>query len=223
METDGTPTWSLQDVEERAAANPRSFFIPERAEREAVEPGTLVKLIFPIAEPVRAALGDDAPAAERMWVRVTDRDDGGYVGRLANEPVVIPDLAEGDRIELAAEHIAAVHGGAPDPHAGRVAFASESLFEGPDGRPGVTEVGAVAFEPDDAGRSTADGREVSGWSLFAGDETAAQLDDPDRIRLADLGWLLARYPELADLVDGHDGTGAHWIRDGDELTRIPTD
>lgn len=76
-----------------------------------------------------------------------------------------------------------------------------------------TVVGAVHFDPTDRGRALGDGRTVSGWSVFAGDETTEELEDPERLRLPSLSWVLERDPSLADVTDAHDGTEAFWTRD----------
>lgn len=46
----------LGNGELRNQQNPRTFFIPTRAEREAVKPGELVKLLFEVVDPT-----DDMP------------------------------------------------------------------------------------------------------------------------------------------------------------------
>lgn len=97
----------------------------------------------------------------------------------------------------------------PDPYEGLAAFASERLFEPDD--PGI---GIATFEPDDAGRAVAD-RELSGWMFLAGDETAADVDDPERIRLPDLSMLMDHHPELQALLDDHDGAAGSWRHDDD--------
>jgi hypothetical protein len=74
------PTWTLLDAVEQNAAHPRSFFIPSAEVREGLAPGDRVKLVF-------VERRDDG--GERMWVTVTERtSDGGYVGRLDNDPGV---------------------------------------------------------------------------------------------------------------------------------------
>lgn len=201
---DTAPTWVLLDAVEQHAANPRSFFIPDAAEREGLQPGDHAKLVFQLADHA-----GDGPGAERMWVQVTDRAPGGYVGQLDNEPVVIPGLVAGARVEFEPRHVIQVPADAPDPYEGQVAFASARLFDEDD--PGV---GVATFDPDDAGRPVADGRTLSGWSLLAGDETEEQVADPEAIRLPSLPWLLERHPELQAVLDDHDGTEASYLRDG---------
>lgn len=76
-------------------------------------------------------------------------------------------------------------------------------------------VGAVAFEPSERGRALGDGRTISGWSVFVGDETEEELEDPERIRLPSLARVLEQDPTLAEVIDHHDGARAHWsLEDG---------
>jgi hypothetical protein len=198
----GLPRWRVVDGEVQAAANPRSFFIPSLERRTSLGADDLVKLVFEVVG------GDDEGAGERMWVRVTDTAPGGYVGTLENEPIVIDGLWPGARVEFEPRHVIGVWDDEPDPLEGLAAFASARLLEDDALEPGV-----VTFDPDHDGHELEDGRTVTGWELFVGDETPAELDDPERIRIPSLAWLVQRYPELLELVDAHDGSETSWIRD----------
>ena len=95
--------WRLANVEERAQAAPDTFAIPPLAEREALRPGDLAKLVFLDDEPGRG------PGGERMWVEIDDvtiRMDIAYGGVLRNSPVVVAGLSFGDRVRFGPEHIA---------------------------------------------------------------------------------------------------------------------
>lgn len=203
------PSWRLLDAVEQADANPRSFFIPDAAAREGLQSGDWAKLVFQLVDPT-----DEGPSAERMWVQVTDRAPGGFVGRLENDPIVVTELAAGARIEFEPRHVIQVPASEPDPYEGQVAFVSERVFDEDD--PGI---GVATFDPGDVGRRVGDGMTLSGWSLLAGDETEAHVSDPERIRLPSLPWLLERHPELRGVIDGHDGTDASYVRDGDTWHR----
>ena len=82
------------------------------------------------------------------------------------------------------------------------------------------QVGAIGFEPADRGRALGDGRTVSGWSVFVGDETEEELEDPERIRLPTLAHVLEQDPSIAEVIDDHDGTPAHWTREADTWRRV---
>lgn len=102
-----------------------------------------------------------------------------------------------------------------DPMDRLAAFVSARLVENEEGR-----VGAVAFDPDHDGDELADGRTVTGWEIFVGDETDEELRDADRVRLPSLSWLLSRYPELAPLFEDHDGSEASWVA-GEDGRLVP--
>jgi uncharacterized protein YegJ (DUF2314 family) len=95
-----TAEFRLGDGEKYNQQNPRTFFIPTRAERESVQPGDLVRLLFEVLDPA-----DDMPSAERMWVKVTAVDGGRLVGELDNEPAALQSIGPGGRIEFGPEHI----------------------------------------------------------------------------------------------------------------------
>jgi uncharacterized protein YegJ (DUF2314 family) len=196
--------WRLLDAEELASANPRSFFIPSRETRSMLGTDELVKLVFEVVG------GEDAGAGERMWVRITDTAPGGYVGTLENEPVVVDGVWPGARIEFEPRHVIDVWREEGDPLEDLAAFVSARLLEDDGLEPGV-----VTFDPDDHGRELGDGRTVTGWQLFVGDETPDELDDPERIRLPSLAWLVQRYPDLLALVETHDGAETSWVRGED--------
>lgn len=82
-------------------------------------------------------------------------------------------------------------------------------------------VGAIAFDPDDAGRPLGDAREVSGWSVFTGEETDEELADAERVRLPSLRWVLSRDPAVAFVTGGHDGTAGYWVRGEDRPDGLP--
>jgi len=83
-------------------------------------------------------------------------------------------------------------------------------------------VGALRFDPDDVGRALGDGRSVSGWSVFTGDETDEELTDADRVRLPSLAWVVRHDPAVALVTAGHDAGAGYWIRGADDERGLPT-
>ena len=110
------------------------------------------------------------------------------------------------------------HPTGPDlPAAGEhAAFASARLFTDED-----ATVGVATFEPDDAGRELGDGRVLSGWSLFVGDETAEELADAERVRLPSLRVVLEMFPAVADVLDANTGDEASWVFTDGHWQQVP--
>ena len=82
-------------------------------------------------------------------------------------------------------------------------------------------VGALRFDPDDAGRPLGDGRVVSGWSAFSGEETEEELTDAERMRLPSLAWVVESDPAVVMVTAGHDGTAGYWVRAGEDAHGLP--
>lgn len=98
-----SPDYALGDGEALNREHPHTFQIPRREEREQLQPGDLVKLLFEVPAPEPGSV-----TAERMWVQVTDvAADGGYVGSLDNDPQVLRGLRLGSRIEFQPQHVIA--------------------------------------------------------------------------------------------------------------------
>jgi hypothetical protein len=96
-------------------------------------------------------------------------------------------------------------------HAGQVLLVTTRLLDDATAEPGF-----VAFDPEDVGRPVGDDLTASGWELYTGDETDAELEDPANARLVDVDGALERFPQLHVLLEEHDGTtpGA-WVATGD--------
>jgi uncharacterized protein YegJ (DUF2314 family) len=86
---------TIVNVEERNAENPETFGIPDLHERQSMEIGAYVKVIFE----------EDDGCGERMWVKITRVIPGRYEGILSNTPIVV-DMAMGDTVEFGPENIA---------------------------------------------------------------------------------------------------------------------
>lgn len=85
--------YTLVSAEARHSANPDTFKIPPRAEREKLVVGDYVKLIF--------------SDMERMWVHVMEKKPLGlYAGKLISRPVMMRGiLKSGDEMLFGPEHV----------------------------------------------------------------------------------------------------------------------
>ena len=79
--------WQLLDGEEHHRWAPATFSIPPLSQREGLRIGDFAKLMFEIAV-------EDRLVVERMWVLVTARNEGGYIGVLDNDPTEITENDE---------------------------------------------------------------------------------------------------------------------------------
>lgn len=189
--TGSTVGFRLGDGEARHRAAPRSFFIPDRAERDSLQAGDLAKLLFEISEP-----DPGLPDAERMWVSVTGRDADGYTGVLTNEPALITTVRQGDAIRFGPEHVIATPGNWPLLE--KKILVSRRSHE-QDLRPGWVY------------REVPDNDQDSGWRALIGDETDEELDDVSSILLQSLGFVLDRWPELRPVLKTDpDNGGWEW-------------
>ena len=96
--------WELESAEARHAADPETFWIPPRAQRDGLQPGDGAKLLFQIASA-------GSSGVERMWVIVRRRMGDGYVGVLDSTPTstdAASSLVRGRMVVFAPEHVAAI-------------------------------------------------------------------------------------------------------------------
>jgi hypothetical protein len=87
LERDG---WCLEDGEQLHGEAPDSFWLPGLCDRQSLQPGDLVKLIF------RISVDDEEEplAVERMWVIVREKVGDQYLGILDNNPYAISENEE---------------------------------------------------------------------------------------------------------------------------------
>ncbi len=186
--------WRLQNVEELNAVHPRSYFIPAAAERAALKPGDIVKLVFFLEDPPAGS-----PEAERMWVRVAGREGEVYNGFLDNQPSLIQALQLGDAISFRPEHVAAI---AHDPatlgyHPALRAIVSRRVVQ--------EDVFPRRIYKDEPLRPA-----DSGWTILVGDETRDELEDAASFVSSDLGYLTDKFPPLAEPFRS---PGGEWLWD----------
>lgn len=192
--------WRLADTQVLADQYPYTFHKPSPEAIARLRVGDLVKLMFEFdSEDPRA------PAAERMWVLITDiHDDHRFRGSLENIPLYIKDLCAHDPVRFESRHIMGVQ--IPDPVPSLAdkylprCFVTRKVLH--DGEPVGWLYREVPESDDD-----------SGWRILAGTEDQAYLDDPDNTVYVSLGAVLTGDDSFIGLL-GRD-VGVEFVRNGD--------
>jgi hypothetical protein len=78
--------WELESGMVMNEQYPKTFWIPDEAERRALKPGNIVKFMFNFSY----ANGDEIES-ERMWVEITGLNGPYFVGRLRNDPTAVAE------------------------------------------------------------------------------------------------------------------------------------
>jgi hypothetical protein len=203
-----TKSWRLDDAETIAAAAKYTFYKPSRYVLDKLEVGNLVKLIFAFdnTEPQQ-------PNAERMWVIITEKSNGKFVGTLDNEPYFIKDLNPGDTIEFEEKHIInsdldEVEPSLVDKYIHRCLVSNKILAEGCKVKYLMREESLGEYR---------DGIVDSGWRILAGDESQEYLDDPENTQFVSLGAVLNQDDTFLELLEEPIGAAFEWL---DELNRF---
>ena len=102
-----TDYWELRSAEASHAKYGDKFWIPPLEERQNLKRGQAARLIFDIEADKD---GEPKISGERMWVIVSEKIGGTYIGILDNQPACIdPDdgfyLQFGVEVPFQAEHI----------------------------------------------------------------------------------------------------------------------
>lgn len=92
--------WHLDSGVKRNREHPDTFEIPDEEDKQAIEPGVVVKLLFDTTD-----LWGRRNWGERMWVKVTAINKRHIVGMLDNDPIGIPRLYRGDQVKFKHHHI----------------------------------------------------------------------------------------------------------------------
>jgi len=192
-------SWELENIVKSSQENPESFFIPSKLERDNQKVGDLVRLHFILKNPE-----NDEPRAERMWVKITKKKTifSNYKGVLDNEPLYIKDLKMNDEIQFDSSNIARVLIDENDPNwvdsLEKNALLSKRCLE---------KNAVIRF----LYREKPDNEEDSGWRMFTGLESEEYNNDPNNIRIVNIGFMLDKDPSL--LVPLKEGTGSVFERE----------
>ncbi|WP_178140496.1 DUF2314 domain-containing protein [uncultured Campylobacter sp.] len=85
--------FELNDIESYKLEFGDKFYLPEREKRQNLRTGDIVKLIFRFED-------DEFAQVERMWVIVSETNNGEFTGILDNEPFIKGCLNAGDEIKF---------------------------------------------------------------------------------------------------------------------------
>ncbi len=100
------PEFHLENVVKKNIEFPRTFLIPVQEEIVKLDIGNLIKLIFVMKRPQK-----NGCRAEKMWVKITNKQNGVFTGVLDNEPYYLKSIKAGEIITFKAENIAEIYGG----------------------------------------------------------------------------------------------------------------
>ena len=95
----------LDNGEKLNQAYPDTYFIPDKKERENVNTGDIVKLVFRMEE----TAGSEDLAVERMWVMISKTHDDYYEGVLNNHPAGSNCLTAGQTVFFQPCHIIQIY------------------------------------------------------------------------------------------------------------------
>ena len=85
--------FELDDIESYKLEFGDKFYLPEREKRQNLRTGDIVKLISRFED-------DKFAQVERMWVIVSETNNGEFTGILDNEPFIKGCLNAGDEIKF---------------------------------------------------------------------------------------------------------------------------
>ncbi len=104
--------FTLEDGEEQNKKYPDSFEIPDSYRRNTLKIGGDVKLMFNITPTMEfkamakaTKMGIVKEFGERMWVKIVEVTEDGYVGTLANEPICNHKIKFGRKIYFEPRHV----------------------------------------------------------------------------------------------------------------------
>jgi len=186
-------SWKLVDSEELAKQYKYTFYKPSKKIIDHLQIGNIAKMTFEFD-----STNDEHPGAERMWVLITEVNDGKFKGELNNNPFFLHELWEGDEITFEHKHVIdhdldMREPNLVDKYIDRCFVTSKVLY---DGHP-VNYLYREEPMEEDEDRNYED----SGWRILAGDETDEYMDDSDNIHLVSLGAVLTKDDSFVDLLE----------------------
>lgn len=179
--------WTLDSAVERHKEAPYTFYIPSDEVLDRLQAGDLVKLIFMAEETL-----DNGCEAERMWVKIVERNASDFRGELVNHPVYLDSLQYGDMIRFNAVHICSTQ--LEDPHAKEMDdYYNYKVIVSKD----VLEREQFNFMMKDEPNNEQD----TGWTFFSGYEDDDYNADSTNFQVVSLGVVLNMDDSIIPYLD----------------------
>ncbi|MGY1462085.1 immunity protein Imm33 domain-containing protein [Bacillus toyonensis] len=168
-------SWYLDDVYELNKEAPYTFYLPSPEVLEKLKVGDLVKLIF-----VTKDEEEDGFHGERMWVEITEMNEGGLIGKLDNEPYRL-SLKIGDEISFGVENISDTEYDDPassdwDFYFDTKVIVSNDVIEKEEFNFLIKDNPTVEGDP--------------GWSILSGYESDEYVNNPENFQIISVGVIL---------------------------------
>jgi len=191
-------SWKLTDSEKLAKENKYTFYKPSKEILKNLKVGNIVKLTFEFE-----SSNLEHPGAERMWVEITEINEGKFKGTLDNHPFYLHELYADDEINFEYKHIIDHDLGLSEPNLvdkyyDRCFATNKVLY---DNAPINYIYREEPMEKDDE-RDYID----TGWRILSGDESDEYMEDIENISLVSIGSVLKRDDSFIDLLDSEIGT-----------------
>ncbi|PFE15772.1 immunity protein Imm33 domain-containing protein [Bacillus cereus] len=168
-------SWYLDNVYELNKEAPYTFYLPSSNILGELKVGDLVKLIF-----VTKSEEDDGFYGERMWVAITEMNEGGFIGKLDNEPYRL-SLKIGDEISFGVENICDTEYDDPSSQDWDFYFDTKVIVSND-----VIEKEEFNFLIKD--NPTVEG--IPGWSILSGYESDEYVNNPENFQIISVGVIL---------------------------------
>ncbi|MCU5461442.1 DUF2185 domain-containing protein [Bacillus cereus] len=168
-------SWYLDNVYELNKEAPYTFYLPSSNILGELKVGDLVKLIF-----VTKSEEDDGFHGERMWVAITEMNEGGFIGKLDNEPYRL-SLKIGDEISFGVENICDTEYDDPSSQDWDFYFDTKVIVSND-----VIEKEEFNFLIKD--NPTVEG--IPGWSILSGYESDEYVNNPKNFQIISVGVIL---------------------------------
>ncbi|MED3539743.1 DUF2185 domain-containing protein [Bacillus toyonensis] len=168
-------SWYLDDVYELNKEAPYTFYLPSPEVLEKLKVGDLVKLIF-----VTKDEEEDGFHGERMWVEITEMNEGGLIGKLDNEPYRL-SLKIGDEISFGVENICDTEYDDPASSDWDFYFDTKVI------------VSIDVIEKEEFNFLIKDNPTVEGdpgWSILSGYESDEYVNNPENFQIISVGVIL---------------------------------